>query len=113
MRKALYAVLLSGLFLLMLSALVVSPDAAEAQPPVREPVDFHTAFKPLVSAIMPDTAAAVTRCMDLRLILSVLPVLFLCAALFCGVRDANGHVLTAARYENSVYQVFRPETAGG
>ena len=27
--------------------------------------------------------------------------------------DSNGRVLTAVRYENSVYQVFRPEVAGG
>ena len=39
--------------------------------------------------------------------------LALMAAMIAGFRDANGRILTAARYENSVYQVFRPEVAGG
>ena len=30
-----------------------------------------------------------------------------------GRRDANGRVLTAPRYAQSVYQVFRAEAAGG
>lgn len=113
MRRALYAVLLTGLFLLLLSALVVTPDLPDAPASVRMPADFRAVFRPVISAALPEAADALPARPDLRVILSVLPVLFMCAALFLGVRDANGHVLTAVRYENSVYQVFRPEVAGG
>ena len=30
-----------------------------------------------------------------------------------GLRDSNGRILRHARYERCVYQVFRPEVAGG
>ncbi len=113
MRRALYSILLTGLFLLMLSALVVSPESADPNPPMRVPADFHAAFRPLVSAILPDTPAVPSTRADVHVILSILPLFSLCAVLFTLMRDANGRVLCAARYENSVYQLFRPEVAGG
>jgi len=113
MRRALYAVLLTGLFLLMLSALVVTPETADAQPAVDLSADFHAAFRPLVSAILPDAADAPAGRTSHSITLCTLPVLLLCAALISCVRDANGRVLSAVRYENSVYQLFRPEVAGG
>lgn len=113
MRKVLYAVLLTGLFLLMLSALVVTPEAADAQPPVRMPLNVQAVFLPAVSTAVSDPAHLLSNRPDMRVMLSLVPVLLLCAALIWGVRDANGHVLTAVRYENSVYQVFHPEVAGG
>lgn len=113
MRKALYAVLLTGLFLLMLSALVVTPETADVHPVADLSIDFQTAFRPLVSAILPDAADVPAARSDLRFTLCALPVLLLCAAFWACICDANGRVLTAVRYENSVYQLFRPEVAGG
>ena len=113
MRRVLLTLLLAGLFLLMLSALVVTPETADAQPVMDTARDFHAIFQPLISAILPGAADIPSSHPDLRLTLCLLPVLLLCAALLAGGHDANGHVLTAARYENSVYQLFRPEVAGG
>ena len=113
MRRAVYAVLLTGLFLLMLSALVVTPETAVSQPEIDLSADFHAVFQPLVSAILPDAADVPSSRSDLRLLPFALPVILLGAALFSGVHDANGRVLSAVRYENSVYQLFRPEVAGG
>ena len=113
MRRALYTVLLAGLFLLMLSALVVTPEAIPDPTPTRAPADFHAMFRPLVSAILPEPAAAPVSRADVRVMLTFLPVLTLCLAFFTGTRDANGRVLRDIRYENSVYQLFRPEVAGG
>ena len=113
MRKALYAVLLTGLFVLMLSALVVTPEAAETPAAVDLSADFHAAFRPLVSAILPDAADAPANRISASAALGMLPVFLLCAAPLSALRDANGRVLSAVRYENSVYQLFRPEVAGG
>ena len=113
MRKALYAVLLTGLFVLMLSALVVTPEAAETPAAVDLSADFHAVFRPLVSAILPDAAAVTATQNADSAIFGALPVLLFCAAPLSALRDANGRVLSAVRYENSVYQLFRPEVAGG
>lgn len=113
MRRALYVVLLTGLFLLMLSALVVTPESREVSAAALPPSDVRAVFRPLVSAILPDAADAPSGRSDMRPVLSLLPALLLCAVFLPGARDANGRVLTAVRYENSVYQLFRPEVAGG
>jgi hypothetical protein len=113
MRKALYAVLLTGLFVLMLSALVVTPETAETPAAVDLSADFHAAFHPLVSVILPDAAAVTATQNADSAIFGALPVLLFCAAPLSALRDANGRVLSAVRYENSVYQLFRPEVAGG
>ena len=113
MRKALYAVLVTGLFVLMLSALVVSPETAETPAAVDWSADFHAVFRPLVSAILPDAAAVPSTQNADSAVLCMLPVFLLCAAPLSALRDANGRVLSAVRYENSVYQLFRPEVAGG
>ena len=111
MRNVLFTLLFAGLFLLLLSALVVSapPDGAEPMPSV-----------PVNAALLPQPAQAceANGLSAMRPLLS--HSLWLCAvlAVLClpaasHNRDANGRVLTAVRYENSVYQVFRPEVAGG
>ena len=112
MRKVLYAVFVTGLFVLMLSALVVSPETADAQSAWHQPADLRATFRPVVSAVMPDAAVPASR-ISCTAALCALPVLLLCTAPLSAVRDANGHVLSAVRYENSVYQLFRPEVAGG
>ncbi len=111
MRKALYAVLVSGLFLLLLSALVVTPEAPE-MPSEPLPANLQAVFRPLVSAVLPE-AASVPAQPHVSVSLAALPVLMTGLLLPSGVRDANGRILTAIRYENSVYQLFRPEVAGG
>ena len=113
MRRALTAVLLTGLFLLMLSALVVTPELTEAQPAVNGTADFHAVFRPLISAMLPDAADVPAGRTSQSVPVCVFSVLLLCAALVLCTRDANGRVLSAVRYENSVYQLFRPEVAGG
>lgn len=113
MRKALYAVLLTGLFVLMLSALVVTPETADVPAPADLTADFRAVFRPLVSAMVPDTADVPSGRTDAAMAVCHLPVLTPCAALLSCARDANGRVLSAVRYENSVYQLFRPEVAGG
>ncbi len=113
MRKALLAVLVSGLFLLMLSALIVTPEDAAAEPPA--PVSPMAALIPAPTSVpLYDHADGVSarwqsdRALPLCAFASAL--LLLCAALS---HDANGRVLTTPRYENSFYQVFRAEVAGG
>jgi len=112
-RRFLYAVLLTGLFVLMLSALVVEPEPPPMPEPPPLPADLHAVFRPLISAILPDAAALPSSRPELRPVLCLIPLLLLCAVILTGARDANGRVLTAVRYENSVYQLFRAEVAGG
>ena len=109
MRRLGY-VLLMGVFLLMLSALVVSSEepAAAAGEPL--PVNLHFIAAP-PSAAQADLPADGTEqkkgvvCEETVQTLHTPPLL--------RAFDSNGRVLTAVRYENSVYQVFRPEVAGG
>ena len=114
MRKALWAFLCTGIFLLMLSALVVTPEtpAAAGAVPVL-PEDLHAVFRPAVLPPPVDTADGGLRQAEIGMSL-------LCAFLLAAVvlprlcpTDANGRIITAVRYENSVYQLFRPEVAGG
>lgn len=113
MRRIVYAILVAGLFLLMLSSLVVAPEMPVDPPIVPLPENLHAVFHPLVSAILPEAAAAAERpeCAKLTVSIPLLCVLYSLA--FTLMRDANGRILTAPRYENSVYQLFRPEIAGG
>jgi len=111
MRKALGAVCLTGLFVLLLSALVVTPSDAVCSPP--PPVaDLHAAFLPMPPPAAPTVDEAI-RPLQPRMLLSALLTLASAALLLLPQCDSNGRVLTAARYENSVYHLFRPEVAGG
>ena len=112
MRRAVYAAILTGLFLLLLSALVVSPETPAAPRALPESEEHHAVFRPLISAIVPEVSARAQEHPETRLILCSIP-LILCFMPLCVTRDANGRVLRAARYENSVYQLFRAEVAGG
>ena len=111
MRKALMGVLLTGLFLLLLSALVVSPEET-AEPMPLPPREYHAAFLPMTA--LNDAAAGQLQSPQPEAREAAAGVLLAAAVCcLCCVCDSNGRVLTAARYENSVYQVFRPEVAGG
>ena len=109
--KALLAVACTALFLLLLSALVVSPEADAPMPD----------STPLVGARLMPLSLPMTGMGDAQAQRPVPPrvfaMLLLCVlgALPSPVlkRDANGRVLQAKRYENSFYQVFHPEIAGG
>lgn len=112
MRKVVYAVLLTGLFLLLLSALVVTPQTEAAQAPAPlSPMQAQAAVLPQPAA--DGCGAAQARPVEVRAAL----VCLLAACAFSlprlAHRDSNGRVIRALRYENSVYQVFRPEVAGG
>lgn len=112
MRKALCAVLLTGLFVLLLSALVVTPQTeADAAPAPLPPMQTQAVALPQPPA--DGCGMAQARPEDVRAALVCLPAC--CAFALPGLmhRDSNGRVLCALRYENSVYQVFRPEVAGG
>lgn len=112
MRKAFAAVFFAGLFLLMLSTLVVSPDHASAAAiPPPSPADFHAVLappapQPIGSADVSCTAENRSPAVWFALPsgAAVSPVV---------IHDSNGRVLTSVRYENSVYQVFRAGVAGG
>lgn len=109
--KALLTALLCGLFLLLLSALVVGPEA-EFVPPVSSPAPARASLLPASAspAVSSQEAAAVT---------------FLWTALFLAwtfaerlpqsapVRDANGRVLRRRRYWEGAYLLFRQELAVG
>lgn len=112
MRKALYAVLWTGLFLLLLSTLVVTPEAASAAdilPP--SSAQFHAFTLP--AAPEPTCGADHPSFVQSRVFASSVSQKMEWAADPGAQHDSNGRVLTSVRYENSVYQVFRPEVAGG
>ena len=110
MRKILPAVLLGGLFLLMLSALITTPQPEKNAPIPPPPAETAVAVlrpqeQPQTARQQPRTGEG--RALRLRPCHADLPMLSPRAT------DANGRVLTACRYENSVYQVFRAGVAGG
>ena len=113
MRKILGGMLLAGLFVLMLSALVVTPQDAEPPAVQQHRIRREAAFAPAIPAQRAETPSGVqVQSMRAR------PVSSLCtdtvsAAPAEGSRDANGRVLHAGRYESCVYQLFRAEVAGG
>ena len=113
MRRIAVSVFLSGLFLLMLSALIVTPGDAQTPPVLTPAENFHAVFMPLpevpapAAADAPDSrmhAGFTNACAYAASPVQVAPA-------HC--RDSNGRVLGVRRYENCVYQLFRPEVAGG
>lgn len=111
-RKAVYAALLTGLFLLLLSALVVTPQAEAAQAPAPlTPMQAQAVVLPQPAA--DGCGMAQARPLDVRAALVCLLAACAFALPRLAHRDSNGRVLCARRYENSVYIVFRPEVAGG
>ena len=114
MRKVWLTALLTGLFLLMLSVLVVTP--ADEAAPVRllpAPADQHAVLLPMPPPQAPSTADAPARSPEWKLAVCAAALAVCCMAASAAPHDANGHVLRSVRYENSVYQLFRPEMAGG
>lgn len=110
-RNVLFTLLFAGLFLLLLSALVVSVSPEGLEPAIRAPQIAVLVPQP-VQAYEANGLSAMRPLSSYPLWLyAVLSVL--CLPVVAHNRDANGRVLTAIRYENSVYQVFRPEVAGG
>ena len=116
MRKALGIAAMAGLFLLLLSALVVaSPQegvpARRMEPPTVPPDATVAALALAEGTLAAQANAGVqgTR-MDARLDAPPTDGLRRQPE---GRHDANGRVLTAPRYAQSVYQVFRAELAGG
>lgn len=113
-RKVWLTALLTGLFLLMLSALVVTP--ADEAAPVRllpAPADQHAVLLPMPAPQAPSSANAPARSPEWKLAVCAAALAICRMAASAAQRDANGHVLRSVRYENSVYQLFRPEMAGG
>ena len=110
--KVLLVAAAAAFFLLLLSALVVSsaPEGA-AGDGATAPSQLQAQFLPL--ALPGQDAAVATKAHIARALpLAALSLAALCLpALIC--RDANGRVVRAKRYEDSFYQVFRQEVAGG
>lgn len=111
MRRALWTLLFGGVFLLMLSALVVAPP--QEPPPAPNwpmPVDAalcalpRTDSAPAAHQPVPQTENRQAEAVTAR---------EACPLPRLQETDANGRVLRNARYENCVYQVFRPGVAGG
>lgn len=113
MRKAMGAVLFAGLFLLLLSALVVTPEASADSVPPAPPENMHAVFAPALLPVVQEMAQSRLKTADESQPLLCALALAGCALPCCAPADANGRIVTAVRYENSVYQVFRPEVAGG
>ena len=116
MRKALGIAAMAGLFLLLLSALVVASPQEGAltrrvEPPTMPP-DVALAAMPSADGMIAAQANGGAQGARVDARLDVLPMDGLRRQPE-GRRDANGRVLTAPRYAQSVYQVFRAETAGG
>ena len=111
MRKALGVAAMVGLFLLLLSALVVASPQEGALTRRIEPDAALAAMASIdgTLAAQANSGAQGTR-MDARLDAPPTEGLRRESE---GRRDANGRVLTAPRYAQSVYQVFRAEAAGG
>lgn len=113
MRKALAVVFFAGLFLLMLSTLVVSPDdASSVNVPPPSPADFQAVVLP-PSMPQPVCSADHFSTSEERCANDCVQLSFDPAVSTAAIHDSNGRVLTSVRYENSVYQVFRAGVAGG
>ena len=114
MRRVLEAILLAGLFLLMLSALVVTPEDALPPPPAPPLSSMQAVFLPAPPPMAQAPQAAQGGASAAVQNLQALLVCLLAGGLILpGLRDSNGRILRHARYERCVYQVFRPEVAGG
>lgn len=100
--------------LLLLSALVEGPEASLAQGAGRFSVVESAAFLPGAPPV-PQNESTGPRKIQLsrEAALALLFMLALLPALLIRCRDANGRVVRTKRYVGSVYQVFRPEAAGG
>ena len=113
MRRALFGIVLTGLFVLLLSSLVVAPEPESADVSSPLPQDFHAVLMP---AALPSAQADLTtpQSVDEMQMLSEAPRQTAADGL-CrpASSDSNGRVIRAVRYENSFYQLFRPEVAGG
>lgn len=112
--KVLLTVAFAAFFLLMLSSLVVSaPQEGVPREEPAAPSRINAQFLPMVPPTSELSVDRTVRPQHARL--ALLPVLTLMALTLpvCFKRDANGRVLSARRYENSFYQLFRQEVAGG
>lgn len=113
MRRALFGFLLTGLFVLLLSALVVAP---ETEPPAgisRTPHDFHAVMIPAVLPAAQADLSVPEGTDDLQQHMLPAGQLSADGTGHPASSDSNGRILRTLRYENSFYQLFRPEVAGG
>ena len=113
MRRALFGIVLTGLFVLLLSALVVAPEPAPSAFPAPPPQDFHAVLMPAAPPSAQADLSTPQSAEDMQP-LSEAPRQTASDGL-CrpASADSNGRVIRAMRYENSFYQLFRPEVAGG
>lgn len=113
MRKALFGVVLTGLFVLLLSALVVTPEGLPPDVSPLPPRDFHAV---LMAAVLPAAQVDLTvpdAAEEIPLQARQQHQPAINGIVRSAFSDSNGRVLCAPRYENSFYQLFRPEVAGG
>ena len=113
MRKTAVAILLGGLFLLMLSALVVTPQDASPPAPPPQPEQYHAVFMPPAEPPAPVSAEVPAQRTQPGTMANLTTAVVDDEWHGTGVHDSNGRVLNTIRYENSVYEVFRAEVAGG
>lgn len=99
---------------LLLSALVEGPEESLAQGPRRFSVVESAAFLPGAPPAPQNESTGPLKIQLFReAALALLFVLALLPTFHIRCRDANGRVVRTKRYVGSVYQVFRPEAAGG
>lgn len=114
MGKILAVIAFSALFLLMLSALVVTT-APEATPDLA-PLSASQLNAQFMPALLPVPDISSHADMRQPVVRFATLIFFATAALalpLLRICDANGRILNARRYEDSYYQVFRQEVAGG
>lgn len=113
MRTVIRFALISGLFLLILSTLVVSTDEATVIPEVPHKTEMCViSMPPLVKAQdaqlqLPDRKG---NCEQSLMVSDKRDVIVPAVRSY---HDANGRIVTAGCYERSVYQLYRAETAAG
>lgn len=114
MKKVLGTLLLTGVFLLLLSALVVTPEDLQPRESVQiDPAQLQAVLAALPTAAPADAAQVTPVRAPMYKVLGRAETSATAALAAPRMRDANGHILMAQRYESCVYQLFRPEVAGG
>lgn len=112
LARLLTALLIISLALLLMSALVVCAAPEDAAPPV-DSAPLRVTLLPVALPAHDAGDAQISNNTSPRIVAALLACALLCAPMLPVCRDANGRVLRADRYENSFYQLFRAEVAGG
>ena len=112
-REGFWFFAVACLLFFALSGLVESPVTEESVSLPRWDAAMIEAVRSYPPAVPESIAScpAVSKALRLSLWIAITGLLAALSCAFC--RDANGRWIQKKRYASSVYQVFRPEVAGG